>query len=192
MRSPGLLRVGDLVGFSGYSAAGLLINLGSFGVPFFGLSHIGVVAEFAGRAVIFESTTLCKRPCLIQKARVSGVQCHPIDERISEYFGKVWRYPLSCILTSLQRRRLSEFCMNKIGTPYDMGGAFRSGGKVFSWLEGKLYGQDMQYLFCSEFCAAAHRYIDVFRNVNSSRWSPNSLIREEYEQGSLKPRRRIK
>lgn len=186
------LRAGDLVGFSGYDLVSALVNIGSCAVPFFGLSHIGILAEYKGELLIFESTTLCKQPCFVALKPVSGTQCHRLPERVQAYNGKVFHYPLACPLSYLRKQALTDFLMSEIGRPYDMAGAICSGGRLFAKFQAMLFGENQKHLFCSEWCAAAHRQVHVFNTINASKWSPNALIAAEYEQGCLLNRRRLK
>jgi hypothetical protein len=183
------MKPGDLIGFSGYDLSGLVINLGTFGIPFYNISHIGIIAEHHNKLMLFESTTLCELPCLIQGEPVSGAQAHCITSRIDNYNGRTWHYPLSQGLTCDQSYNLTEYLLKDIGKEYDMLGAIRSGGWLFSSIENWFRGQDLNNLFCSEWVASAHHHIDLFRTRSSSRWNPNSYVRETYRRGiTNKPR----
>lgn len=186
------LRSGDIIGFSGDSWLSAGINLGTYGIPFWGLSHLGIIGELDGRCVLFESTTLSDLPCLIQGKKVDGTQAHEIIKCLEAYKGKVWHYPLSRLLYPFEKNRLNEFLWKHVGKSYDMIGAFRTGGVGFSWLEGKLRREDLSSLFCSEYCVAAHRCIGIFKTGNVSRWNPNRFVRAERRKGILKKPTRIK
>ena len=177
------VKSGDLIGFSGYSLSGLIINLGTFGIPFYDLSHIGIVADYKGELVLFESTTLCEQPCLVQGKLVSGAQAHNLTTRIDTYKGRTWHYPLIRPLPQKHSEKLSQHLLKDIGKPYDMLGAIRSGGWLFSKIESWFRDEDLNNLFCSEWVANAHHHIDLFRTRSSSRWSPNSYVRETYRRG---------
>lgn len=174
---------GDLLSFSGYNLAGLVINLGSYGIPFFGLSHIGIAAEYLGKVRLFESTSLNNTPCLIQGKNVSGSQIQNIDTRIKAYPGMVKRIPIKKKLTNSESRRLTEYLIKNIGHPYDYLGAERSGGKLWAQLHRFFHEESGESLFCSEWVALALRQIDVFRTGNASSWNPNSLYRELVRRG---------
>lgn len=186
------VRPGDIIGFSGDSWLSAGINLATYGIPFWGLSHVGIVGGFRDRNVIFESTTLSDLPCVVQGEKVSGTQAHETYECISHYRGKVWHYPLWRPLSFGESLRLTTFLLKYLGTNYDAIGAFRAGGRIWSWLESKLRKQDLTALFCSEFCAAAHQHVRIFKANNVSRWNPNFFVRTERRRGILMKPKRIK
>ena len=173
------MQAGDLIGFSATSLSGIGINLATFGIPFVGLSHIAIVSKFCGRLALFESTTLNSVNCLSANAMVSGVQVTDIAERVGNYRGKVWHYPLNAKMFSHQVEKLEGYLANFLGTDYDYVGAFRSGGKGWSWIEAKLRRPDLTSIFCSELCAAAHDFVGIHDFKHVSRWSPNALARFE-------------
>lgn len=174
---------GDLVSFSGHNLSGLVINLGSFGIPFFGLSHIGIVANYLGKLRLFESTSLNDTPCLIQGKNVSGSQVQNLDIRIKAYPGTVKRIPLKTPLGDGKSRRLTEYLVESVGQPYDYLGAERSGGILWAQLHRFFHEESAESLFCSEWVALALRHIDVFRTGNASSWNPNSLYRQLIKRG---------
>jgi hypothetical protein len=189
--SPLNLKPGDIIGFSGNHWASIAINLVTYGIPFWHLSHVGMVGEHRGELVLFESCISDPQPCLIRGEHFSGTQAHKLDSVLS-YNGKVWHYPLCRPLYDDERQRLSTFLHSTIGTPYDAIGAFRSGGLGFSFIESLLRNQDLSSLFCSEWCAAALCHIGLFATDNVSRWSPNKFVRAARRQAILCRPQRIK
>lgn len=185
-------KPGDLIGFSSYDLSGLVINLGSLGVPFFGISHIGIIADCMGSLRLYESTTLCKLPCLVQKKPVSGAQVHNIDSRIRDFNGKVYHIPLKDELSKLESIKLKSYLLKDIGKPYDMLGAGASGGWLLQKIRRYLKPEDLNNLFCSEWCAAGHNHVKRFHTGNASKWNPNSLYRAERKRGVVSKRIRIK
>jgi len=179
-------KAGDILGFSGDAWASAGINLGSFGIPFWDLSHIGIVGEHEGRLLLFESTTFNDKPCVILGKKIKGSQAHELADTIADYQGKVWHYPLYRRLFEHERIRLNDFLHETIGHPYDKIGAFRAGGIGFSWLESQLREVDLSALFCSEWTAAAHAEIGIFPNDNGARWNPNHFARTERRMGILR------
>ncbi|REJ65646.1 MAG: hypothetical protein DWQ31_17045 [Planctomycetota bacterium] len=179
------IKAGDLIGSSGHHLLGAAINLATYGIPFWGLSHVGIIGEHNGELLLFEATTLSDLPCVIQGKPVDGTQAHRLGARLESYRGKVWHYPLYRPLYAFEQERLSTFLVSHIGVDYDAIGAFRAGGVGWSWIESKLYRQNLSSLFCSELCAAAHAHIGVFRTDHASRWSPNRLCRTERRRGIL-------
>jgi len=204
------IKPGDVIGFSGNYWHSHAINLLTYGLPWWGLSHIAVAAEaesedlvrFDGVSpeepyrgsclLLFESTSLCPYPCYLQLRHHEGTQAQIPTRRILDYNGKVWHYPLSRELRPLESRRLTCYLLNYIGTGYDTIGAFRAGGVGFSWLESLFRPEDLSSIFCAEYVAAAHRHIGLFKTRSASRWNPNLLARREQRVGILRQRRRLR
>lgn len=191
MRSPEF-QPGDIIGFSGFALASAFINLVTYGLPFWDLSHVGIVAEHQGRLVVFESCADDDVPCIIQGKHFRGSQAHELQDTIDGYRGRVWHYPLYRKLYHFEARRLSQFLHQTVGMPYDKIGAFRSGGVGFSLIESCLREADLSSLFCSEWCCAAHTDIGVFPTDSVSRYSPNRFVRTERRHGILLKPRRLK
>lgn len=184
-----VVKPGDFIGFTGRDLMSAIINVGTLGVPFWGLSHCGIVVAPLERSTllaIFESTTLSPGPCLFSRKETSGVQAHRLHWRVSNYPGKVWHYPLSRPLSGLNQQALYDSCMSSLGMGYDFLQAFRSRSLGFGWLEKLLYGREnLTSVYCSEFIAARYREIDVFRTRNVSKWSPNKLARALIERRAV-------
>lgn len=186
------LRPGDIIGFSGYNPASYFINLVTYGIPGWSLSHVGIVAEYEGNLLIFESTDEALDPCAVQGYPIAGTQAQWPVPRIQSYKGRVWHYPLVKPLRSWERRHLTEFLLRSVGRPYDRTGAVRAGAKVWSAIQGLLHDESIAALFCSEWVAAAHRHIERFDTKHIGTWSPNALVREETRRGILDERVRLK
>jgi hypothetical protein len=170
-------KAGDLIGFSGTTLVSDLINVGTYGIPRWGLSHVGVLATHEGELLLFESTTLDGLPCVIAGKPFNGVQAHRLNDVLKAYKGKVWHYPVYRPLYEIEDARLSTFLLGKIGTPYDEMGAFRAAGIGLSTFESLLHPQDLSHIFCSELCAAAYSEIGLMPTAAAQRWSPNRLAR---------------
>lgn len=186
------LRPGDIIGFSGANGTSDFINIVTYGIPRWSISHVGIVAEYHGRLLIFESTTEAPDKCAIQNAYVTGSQAQDPDLRIPHYKGRVWHYGLVQPLRSWESKALVRFLVGGLGRRYDATGAYKAGAKVWSYIQAKLHPENQEALFCSEWVAAAHRYIERFDTPNISSWSPNALIREERRRGILHCRVRLK
>ena len=79
--SPDDIKAGDVIGFSGNSWISGLINIGTYGIPFWGISHVGIMAHAAdGRLLLFECTTLEDMPCEIAGECFNGTQAHTLDK----------------------------------------------------------------------------------------------------------------
>jgi hypothetical protein len=187
-----LVEPGDILGFSGRGLVSDTVNLFTYGIPRWSLSHVAIIGEYEGRLLLFESTTLDRQPCAILGECIHGTQAHEIEDRIKGYDGKVWHYPLTTPLSNEQRRQLTTFLVLTLGTPYDEIGAFRSGGLGFSYLESLLRPSSLHSIFCSEWCAEAHARISVFKTNNVSRYNPNHFVRDERRQGILRRPWRLK
>jgi hypothetical protein len=186
------VKAGDIIGFSGDSWMSFGISVATLGIPFWDLSHVGIIGEHEGELLLFESTTLSDLACVIQEKRVSGVQAHRMDDRVQAYRGKAWLYPVYRSLYPPESKRLSSFLTKHIGKDYDTIGAVRSGGKVCSWIESLLRRQDLSSLFCSELCAAAFQCTGILPTDNASRWNPNRLVRACRRRGILRQPWRLK
>jgi hypothetical protein len=179
------MKAGDLVAFSGRTFVSDAINIATYGIPRWSASHVGILAEYDSRLLLFEATTLDTEPCEIQHQCVAGVQAHKLDV-IARYDGKVWLYPLYRNLYDFESCRLTRFLVDKLGTPYDDLGALRSAGVGLSWIESRFRTQDLSSIFCSEMVAAAYSNIGIMPSNNVSRWSPNRLVRYLYRREILR------
>ena len=174
-------KVGDIIGFSGSYFASHLINLSTYGIPWYSLSHVGIIANRTQGAcdslVVFEANENCEWPCVIAQRKVSGVQAHWISDIIEDYKGTLWHYRLSKQLNRTKIRLLTKTLKDKIGTPYDWDGAKKAGGYLYSAACAIMYGEDVDSMFCSELVAYALQQVGICDIQNASRWNPNSLMR---------------
>lgn len=185
------IKAGDIIGFSGFYWQSVAINLATYGVPFWSLSHVGIMAHADdGRLLLFESTSLDELPCEIMGKPFAGVQAHVLEDILRIYRGRVWHYPIYRPLYFHESARLTKCLLDAIGTPYDELGAYRAAGVGLSWVESLLRPQDLSLIFCSELCCFAHTNIGLFQTDDASRWNPNRFTRTERQQHILlKPRR---
>lgn len=186
------LKTGDIIGFSPNDLISWGINLGTYGVPGWGLAHVGIIGEHDGRQLLFESTSSPYGDCVIQGRRVNGSQATWLDSAIDNCNGFVWHYPLYRRLYEAERTRLNTFLHATLGIPYDVVGAFRAGGYFHSGLQAFFHGQDLNALFCSEWCAAAHAEVGILPSTVAGRWNPNLLVRRERRLGLLAKPVRLK
>lgn len=192
LRDPSEIKPGDIIGFSGQHWKSAAISFLTYGIPYWSLSHVGIVGEHDGRLLFFESTENYPKPCEILGKCINGTQAHDLDTVIADYIGRVWHYSIYRPLFEHERERLSGFLHATLGIPYDTIGAFRAGGLGYSWLEARFSYQDLSSLFCSEWCAAAHAEVGVFSTDNVSRWNPSLFVRTERRAGILQKPRRLK
>lgn len=192
--SPFYPECGDLFGFSGRNWTSAAISLGTYGLPFWGRSHVAIVGRYGDptneKPALYESTTLANIPCLHAGGPVKGVQVHPIESRLDNYKGRIWYYQISKWMDKKRQNELSQFLYDHLGTPYDAIGAIRSGGRAFGLVESWFREEDLHSVFCSELVAAALRIAGMFSNHNASRWNPQKLLKTLVKDGvHFKPRR---
>jgi len=186
------VKAGDIIGFSGRGWQSIAINLGTYGLPFWSLSHVGIMGRsHEGDLLLFESTTLEDDwPCAITGRPINGTQAHTLAFVLSRYAGRAWHYPLHRPLYDAENGRLTRFLLSTIGLPYDGMGALRATGVGISWIESLFQPQDLSEIFCSEWVAAAYSHLGLCPDDNVSRWNPNRLCRRLRRRGIvLKPRR---
>ena len=188
----GKIKTGDIIAFSGFGRQSAFINLVTFGIPYWWASHVGIIGEYKGEQLLFESTTLSNIPCVIQDKPFKGVQAVRLSDRVRTYKGRIYHYPIYRPLFGAEDARLNAFLLEKIGTPYDMPGGMRSATHGVSWLESRFSGEDLNFIFCSELVAAAHARIGLLQTISASRWNPNRLIRYERRTGLLRRSRRLR
>lgn len=148
-------KPGDILAFSGANHVSDVINLFTFGIPRWSTSHVGILANYNGELVLFESTTLDHLPCLIQGKSFKGSQAHRIQDVIDTYQGRIWHYPLTRPLYDFECERLSKFLIDTTGIPYDQIGAMRA-SDYLAWWEQWLHPENLSSVFCSEWDIAAN------------------------------------
>ena len=142
-------------------------------------SHVALCADYRGRVLLFESTTLCDLACDIQRAKVRGPQAHDPRLRVRSYPGSVWRMRLARDkrLDDDQRQGLSEFLAGKLGEGYDYEGAAISGTRLLRlarWIRPSL-----DRLFCSRYAMSALKAIDIVdHDLNAAVYSPARMVRD--------------
>ena len=155
LRDQPVSKSGDIIGFSGDSPISDFVNLMTLGVPRWSISHVGVLADWQGQLLLFESTTLDGLPCEITKVNWNGTQRTNSDDVLRVYKGRVWEYPLVRPLYPFESERLSSFLLGTLHLPYDQVVAMRSAGVGLSRMESLLRPEDLRTIFCSEWVAKA-------------------------------------
>jgi len=178
-------KPGDIIAFSGFGRLSNCINLATYGIPHWNISHVGIVAHAYDRLFLFESTMQSCLPCAITGKFIRGAQAHRINEVTDSYNGRIWHYPLYRELYYHEEARLEDFLLDTIGTPYDEMGAFRSAGIGLSWIESCFREENLSSIFCSEWCIASLSIIGIYPTDNVSRWNPNKLCRTLRRNGIL-------
>jgi hypothetical protein len=178
------LKDGDVVGFSGSHYLSDFINVVTYGVPRYSISHVGILARKNKRSkwLVFEANEDVPYPCAITKRKHDGVQAHSLDLLLERYPGKAWLYRLKgpAILKmedGQQYLSLYDAMCTELGTPYDWMGAKRAGGFFHSAIHALLHKQDTSSLFCSELVAMILNEYGILDTNNVSKWSPNRLMR---------------
>jgi len=187
------VRPGDMIGFSHCGCTGCWINLATWGIPGWGLSHVAIVGRHpvGGYPVLYESLSSIDKPCLIQQRIVSGLQCQSLERRVHRCCGRIWHYPLSVPLADTQQEVLHNLCMAWMGTKYDELGAFRS--RELSIIEQMiLRPPDVSSLFCSEWVAMVYRKLRILPITNVSDFNPNRLARYGLKCKAFCPPTRMK
>lgn len=177
MNAP-VLKSGGIIGAVGFDRQSIAINLATAGIPGFSIHHVGIVCEYEGSPLIYESTKGDRPPCVRTGKRVAGVQAHTLDElRQIPFYHALWYYPLRRELFLHEQQRLSAYLEAVLRTPYDSDGACQSAGVVLSAVSALLCGENLSSLFCSELCMSALVRTGVLQTPDASRWSPNHLVR---------------
>lgn len=161
------IKAGDVIGFSGRYWRSDMINLGTFGIPRWGLSHVGIIgpSNRNGELAMFEAVDGV------------GVRSRDVNLAVSKYRGRVWLYRLSRQLYLHEYMRMCRSLSDMLGLPYDNRGAMRAAGRLLALIRSMFFGEDLTSLFCSELAAEQLSNIGIFQTSNSSRWSPNALMR---------------
>jgi len=199
------MKPGDIIGFSGAGWISSGINVVTYGLPWWSISHVGIIGEdvthprtdvalykeFELPLLLFESTEFPNQePCEITREPICGTQAHDCRWVVNQYKGAAWHYKLTRELYPHERARLSRYLNATCGTPYDVLGAMRSGGMLFAWAEALFRTQNANKLFCSEWVAAAAQNVGILQTSSFSGWSPNYLVRYLRRMGWLhKPER---
>lgn len=179
----------DIVGFSERGPVGCLINLLTFGVPFWGIGHVGTIARHVDELLLYHSTAAQSLPCAITGKFVDGVQAQRPDEFIAQYPGRIWRYPSKRVPPS---EALTWWLEDKLGTAYDYVGAMEARKTPLAWLHRKLTPESLNRIFCSEYLAAMLRYLGWMDFKDASEVTPNALCRSVVRAGVYGKPERVK
>lgn len=108
---------------------------------------------------LFESTSQCVLPCCLQGKVVSGVQVHPVTERLIDYFpGQVWIRNPRQPLTENERILLAIKLLDAVGTPYDFSGAAVSATWLLKYWFGRRKAENTKELYCSEVVLDVYQF----------------------------------
>ena len=165
------LQTGDLIGYSGRGALSDFINIVTFGIPRWHLSHLAMVVVEGGVPHVVEALNSEKR--VVKRPLAESLNC------------PAWVYPLSRSLYQHESDRIEHVLNNAVGTTYDVAGAFWSGGLLTRMVGSFLYKECKAQFFCSELVAYAWSEAGLFDTANFSYWSPNSLARRARWRGTV-------
>jgi hypothetical protein len=150
----------------------------------FAPSHVALVFEhqhdLVGHA-LFESTTLCKRPCLIRGERVAGVQVQPIRDRIQEYLDSGGRVDVYRVVPFFRDRidsqELDRLLLDFVAEPigYDLREAILSGTRFIKHI--RRWCLPNTTLFCSELLVRVLEEFRLMPLTNPAKWTPADLLR---------------
>lgn len=172
------LKAGSIIGYCGYGWQPSVINLATCGWPGVGVHHVGIVSEYDGQPLVYESTTGDRPPCVRTGKINLGTQAHTVEQLTAlPAFTKLWVYEPRRELYAHEKVRLSAFLESTLSLPYDMDGAIGAGGFGFNLLSAFFCGENLSSFFCSELCAAALVATGTIDTDDASKWSPNKLCR---------------
>ncbi len=142
------------------------------------ISHVGIIAKYDGRAMLFESTTMCDQPCEVTHQLTSGGQAHNPVFRIGGYKGRVYIARVNTIyrLRAEGQYKLSSIALLYVGHSYNTLGAMISGTKVIKWWVAPM--QKGLHAFCSQMVAVCLKRVDMFsKSIHSAAMHPAGLAR---------------
>jgi hypothetical protein len=157
------MRQGDLIAFSGIGPFSTLIKA----VTFSDISHVGVILQsqvtYCDETInqIIESTSLGDG--------FVGVQINRMSQRVQEYNGGVYWYPLrDDVYANLDIETFSKFLLAQDGKSYDKIQA------VFSALDLMPdTKEDFSKLFCSEIVTGSYKHGKIISwTINASEQTP--------------------
>lgn len=184
------IRSGDVIGFVAKDCRDWIadvINLATFGVPTRSVHHVGVVGCLRPSEPLLFECVGCddeRPPCIYLGKQFAGCQAHPLEEILETATDcDLWHYPLRCELYPHEEDRLLSYLESKIGKPYDVAGAIRSGGWMFNAANAVLRQENTASFFCSEWVADSQVHIGRLLTRNVGRWNPNRLTRYMVREG---------
>ncbi len=141
--------------------------------------------------LVAESTTLSHLADYTPGCVKSGVQAHPLKDRLTEHRGRIWHYPLPEPLGNFKSKLLWDGYRRHLHAKYEYAGAWHARRTPRSRLIRRLSGEDLNSLYSPEFVVAMYRYAGILDWQNASKYSPNALCQRLVETGVCKPRRRL-
>jgi hypothetical protein len=151
------------------------------------VSHVGILADWYGKTLLIESTTLVDEPCEITGKVNKGMQAHFPKPRIAGDSGYVFLAKPNIDRMGFTARHsgsLRRFLVRALGAQYDELGA----------IESALFptNADLSRVFCSEVVAGALMDIGRLPLDNPGVYTPTRLIRELVRIGTYMTPVRVK
>lgn len=136
-------------------------------------THVGIMAYVNDTPLLFESTTLCRHPCIITGKHIDGIQAHPVEERIADYPSSpiTLRLHKECQFTKNESIKLTTLLLNRIGQRYDPITAALS----VTWFLKRCLDPQLNTLFCSALCARTLQCMNRMNWQNPELLSPALL-----------------
>lgn len=143
-------NTGDRIACSGDGWLSLAIKVGTMSK----ISHVGVILMREGVPWLCESTTLTTSADAITGEFTKGVQMHKLADRVKEYEGRIYHFPLKERYPRSVEKKIKKWCFEKHykKTGYDAVQAVVSGLGIVKHLPS-ISKEDYGLLFCSELCA---------------------------------------
>jgi len=188
-------KAGDILFFQGRGPLAWLIK--HFTRPRRGFSHVGLIVAFKRvndsheHLLLVDATSQGAGQCRITGA-TEGVRARPIWERINNYDGDVWCWPLKKELAVFQKAALERIARAQLSEPYSLleasrlrrtplGCVQRNLVRFYRWLRGVSESFDAWH--CSKLSSFLLRKIGVFACDVPADLSPNSFAKLLAEQG---------
>lgn len=170
-------RPGDLIGFSSLHPLSVAVALGTYGIPGWDLTHVGIVVREESELLLAESTMQLSLPCRWRGRLVAGVQAHGFGRRMEHHLrgwgNRAWWYRSKTRLDAAQQADLSTKLRLQQGVSYDILGAFRARSTPLGWILRRIRKRpaDLRMFFCSEFVA------DVWQKMGlmDPRYNPSEI-----------------
>ncbi len=169
-----IMKIGDLIGFSGISPFSLLIRT----ITFSDISHVGTIIK----SQVLESEKTINS--IIESGKFkngfSGVQINRMSQRVRDYEGTLYWYPLlDEVREDFNIKEFTKFLLNQEGKSYDLIQAAFSAIDIVPESP-----EDFDKLFCSEIVTEAYEKGNIIKKKNASEQTPKDVT----NFGKYKPR----
>lgn len=195
-RLPVDYRPGDLLFFRAFDAMSRCISYRTctwrqlFCAPFnsgFLPSHVEICADIETngitRTLSVGSTTFCQQPCFVLGRKIEGVQAHLPAQRVADYRGRIWRLRLKRALDDEESRKLTDFCLQTLGQPYN----FVRAAELATFFIRRFHGDPLDDAwFCSDHALTALKAVNrVDQDYDPEDISPGLLAHIVLHSGAV-------